>query len=271
MHINVDLAEAASTTAAPAAATSAMTPVGMFAKHCVDFVLALLGVICLLPVIGLVALLIRLDSSGPVFFRQKRAGRDGKLFEIYKFRTMVQGAYMMGSRLTVKRDPRITRLGRFLRWSKIDELPQLFNVLRGEMSLIGPRPEDPYFVKFYTPMQRRVLSLRPGIVGLSQILGRDEVEEYPDGLKDTERYYIEHILPPKLQRDLEYVETTTFFSDLLLLMRGMWITVRGAFRAKYVWRRRRRIALMGVDVLLTAGSYMLACLIRFDWHWPDAE
>ncbi|HLY12627.1 MAG TPA: sugar transferase, partial [Planctomycetota bacterium] len=205
-----------------------------------------------------------------VFFRQKRAGRNGRLFEIYKFRTMVQGAYLMGSRLTVKRDPRITRLGRFLRWSKIDELPQLFNVLRGEMSLIGPRPEDPHFVKVYTPTQRRVLSLRPGIVGPSQILGRDEVEDYPEGLKDTEQYYIEHILPPKLERDLEYVETTTFASDMLLLMRGIWVTVRGAFRAKYIWRRRRRIALMGADVALAVGSYMLACLIRFDWQWPSA-
>lgn len=275
MHIDVNLAECSSTTAPPVAAigaggSRAITPAGLLAKHSVDFMLALLGVICLLPLIGLVAVFIKLDSPGPVFFKQKRAGRHGILFEIFKFRTMVQGAYMMGSRLTVKRDPRITRLGRFMRWSKIDELPQLFNVLRGEMSLIGPRPEDPHFVKFYTAIQRRVLSLRPGLVGPSQILGRDEVEEYPDGLKDTEQYYIDHILPPKLQRDLEYVENTTFLSDMVLLVHGMWITVRGAFRAKYIWRRRRRIALMGGDVLLAVGSYMLACLIRFDWQWPDA-
>lgn len=179
-----------------AAVDRAMTSGGVMAKHAVDFALALLGVIGLLPVIGLVALLIKLDSPGPVFFRQKRVGRDGKAFDIFKFRTMVQGAYLMGSRLTVKRDPRITRLGRLLRWSKIDELPQLFNVLRGDMSLIGPRPEDPHFVKFYSPAQRRVLLVRPGLVGPSQIQGRDEVEDYPEGLKDTETYYIEHILPP---------------------------------------------------------------------------
>src|SRR5690242_5976261 len=129
MHIDVDLAEAAAPAAESASGSQrAMTPAGMVAKHCVDFELALCGVICLLPVIGTVAVLIKLDSPGPVFFRQKRAGRNGRLFEIFKFRTMVQGAYLMGSRLTVKRDPRITRLGRFLRWSKIDELPQLFNV-----------------------------------------------------------------------------------------------------------------------------------------------
>lgn len=249
----------------------AMTRFGTGAKHTVDFVLALIGVISVLPVLILVAICVRLDSPGPVFFRQKRVGRGGKLFDIYKFRTMVQGAYAMGSRLTVKRDPRITRLGKLLRWSKIDELPQLFNVLRGDMSLIGPRPEDPHFVKLYTPAQRRVLALRPGIVGPSQIRGRDEVEDYPDGIKDTERYYIEHILPAKLQRDLEYVQTATFWTDMLLLARGLWITVRGAIRAKYLWRRRRRIVLVGADVVLSAGSYGLAMLIRFDWQWPTAD
>jgi lipopolysaccharide/colanic/teichoic acid biosynthesis glycosyltransferase len=249
----------------------AMTRAGVVAKRCVDFVLALVGVMLLLPLFAVVAVAIKLDSPGPVFFRQKRVGRAGKLFDIFKFRTMVDGAYLMGSRLTVKRDPRITRLGRILRWSKIDELPQLFNVLRGDMSLIGPRPEDPHFVTFYTPLQRRVLTVRPGIVGPSQILGRDEVEDYPEGLRDTEGYYVEHILPAKLERDLKYVETTTFWSEMLLLVRGVWSTLRGAFRFKYLWRRRRRLALMGVDTCLAVLSYVLACLIRFDWDWPVAE
>lgn len=246
-----------------------MTPIGLTAKHVVDFVLALLGVICLAPLLLLISILIKLDSQGPVFFRQKRAGCGGTMFAIFKFRTMVEGAYRMGSRLTVKRDPRITRLGRLLRWAKIDELPQLFNVLRGEMSLIGPRPEDPYFVEFYTAEQRQVLSMRPGIVGPSQILGRDEVENYPEGLRDTETYYLEHILPGKLKRDLAYVETATFFGDLWLLLQGVWITLRGLFKTKYLWDRRRRIALMGVDVALVVVSYLLALLIRFDWHLPQ--
>ena len=279
MHIDADIRDAASTAThagSPAAddvrhGYGKMTRVGVAARHCVDFVLALLGVVCLLPLFATVAVLIKLDSPGPVFFRQKRVGRDGTLFDIFKFRTMVQGAYAMGSRLTVKRDPRITRLGKLLRWSKIDELPQLLNVLRGDMSLIGPRPEDPHFVQFYTPAQRRVLALRPGIVGLSQILGRDEVEEYPDGLRDTERYYVEQILPAKLARDLEYVDQATFWGDMALLVRGLWITVRGAFRARYLWRRRRRIVLVGIDVVLAVSSYALALLIRFDWQWPTAE
>ncbi|MFQ5664906.1 MAG: sugar transferase [Candidatus Binatia bacterium] len=275
MEIDVDAAKRESTLARRQHAAAragrserAMTRPGMFAKHCVDFTLALAGVICLLPLLVTVAVLIKLDTPGPVFFRQKRVGRGGRLFDIYKFRTMVERAYLMGSRLTVKRDPRVTRLGRFLRWSKIDELPQLLNVLRGEMSLIGPRPEDAHFVKFYTPRQRRVLTVRPGVVGPSQIWGRDEVEDYPEGIKDTEQYYVEHILPAKLERDLEYVAAATFWGDMLLFVRGAWITVRGAFRAKYLWRRRRRIALMGLDVALAAASYALALLIRFDWHWP---
>jgi lipopolysaccharide/colanic/teichoic acid biosynthesis glycosyltransferase len=246
-----------------------MSPAGLAAKHLLDFALALLGVICLAPLLLLIGILIKLDSPGPVFFRQKRAGCGGTTFGIFKFRTMVDGAYQMGSRLTVKRDPRITRLGRLLRWAKIDELPQLFNVLRGDMSLIGPRPEDPYFVEFYTPEQRGVLSMRPGIVGPSQIQGRDEVENYPEGLRDTESYYLEHILPGKLKRDLEYVEKATFASDLWLLLHGVWITIRGLFKTKYLWERRRRIALMGVDLALSVAAYLLALLIRFDWQLPQ--
>jgi len=275
MQIDGDLASRSSgvtqtdTVTVAAEDRRAMTRFGLAAKHMVDFTLALIGVICVLPVLIVVAIAIKLDSPGTVFFRQSRVGRDGKPFAIYKFRTMVQGAYRMGSRLTVKRDPRITRLGKLLRWSKIDELPQLFNVLRGEMSLIGPRPEDPHFVRLYTPAQLRVLALRPGIVGPSQIQGRDEVDEYPDGIRDTEQYYVEHILPAKLARDLEYVRTTTFWADMVLLVRGVWATVRGAIRAKYLWRRRRALALMGADVVLSVLSYSLGMLIRFDWQWPD--
>lgn len=241
------------------------------AKRILDFVLAFVGLVLLSPLFAVVAVLIKLDSPGPVFFRQRRVGLGGKLFRIFKFRTMVQGAYQMGSRLTVKRDPRITRLGKFLRWSKIDELPQLINVLKGDMSFVGPRPEDPYFVQFYRGDQVQVLSVPPGIFGPSQIHGRDEADEYPDGLKDTEAYYLEHILPAKLQRDLEYIRNATFLSEIQFLLGGAWATIRGAIRARYLWERRRRIALLGVDVLSALGAYVLALLIRFDWQIPAAE
>jgi len=238
-------------------------------KRTVDLTLALGGLFFLLPLFALVAALIKLDSTGPVFFRQRRVGRNGDPFEIFKFRTMVVGAYQMGSRLTTKRDPRVTRVGQLLRWFKIDELPQLINVLKGEMSLIGPRPEDPYFVQFYSQEQRIALSVRPGIVGPSQILGRDELESYPEGLQDTESYYVDHILPDKLARDVDYATSATLLGDLKLLFQGLWATVRGAIKTKYLWRRRKRIALMAADLLLIATSYWVALLLRYDGRLPS--
>ena len=120
------------------------------AKRLFDFLLALIGLAFCWPLFLLIALLIRLDSRGQVFFRQARIGRDGEPFRLFKFRTMVDNAYSLGPKLTQKRDPRITRIGQVLRWLKLDELPQLMNVLKGDMSFIGPRPEDPYFVSLYT-------------------------------------------------------------------------------------------------------------------------
>jgi lipopolysaccharide/colanic/teichoic acid biosynthesis glycosyltransferase len=233
-----------------------------------DFTVALLGLTVLLPLLSLVAVVIKLDSDGPVFFRQERVGLNGKHFRIFKFRTMVEGAYKMGSRLTVKRDPRITGVGQVLRWFKIDELPQLLNVLLGDMALIGPRPEDPHFVAFYSAEQRQVLSVRPGIVGPSQIHGRDELEQYPEGLKDTEAYYVQYILPQKLERDLEYVRARSFRGDMVLLARGLGATVLGAVKGKFLWRRRRRIALFLLDAVLIVCSHTLAYLIRMDFRWP---
>ena len=165
-------------------------------------------------------------------------------------------------------DRRITRLGRWLRRFRLDELPQILNVLRSEMSLIGPRPEDPHFVNFYTPEQRRVLSVRPGIVGPSQILGRDELESYPEGLKDTEAYYVEHILPEKLERDLEYVGTSSFLGDMISLARGIWATARGAVKTKFLWRRRHRVGLFAIDCVLVVASCYLAVMVRYDFTLP---
>jgi lipopolysaccharide/colanic/teichoic acid biosynthesis glycosyltransferase len=237
-------------------------------KRAVDLIIATLGLLILLPILIVVAILIKIDSSGPIFFRQARIGAGGEPFMIFKFRSMVTGAYKMGSRLTTKRDPRVTRVGQLLRWFKIDELPQLLNVVKGEMSLIGPRPEDPHFVRFYSEEQRRVLNVRPGMIGPSQILGRDELESYPEGLKDTEAYYVEHILPEKLSRDLEYVANASFLGDMALLTRGLWATVRGAVKTKFLWRRRHRVALFAADCVLIIGSCYLAFMVRHDFDWP---
>lgn len=179
------------------------------------------------PVMAILAFAVRRSSPGPALFRQTRIGRDGVPFEILKFRTMVQDAAQRGARLTGKRDARITPLGRRMRRAKLDELPQLWNVLRGDMALIGPRPEDPHFVETYDERQRHVLSVRPGILGISQIIGRNEEDEYPDGIEDLHAYYVAHILPAKLERDLAYVETRSFCGDLRLLARGAWAVLVG--------------------------------------------
>ncbi len=238
-------------------------------KRFIDVTFSLVPLLVLWPLFVVIAILIKLDSKGPVFFRQERAGRDMKPFRIFKFRTMIVGAYRSGARLTVKRDPRITRVGQVLRWTKLDELPQLFNVLAGDMSLVGPRPEDPYFVAFYDDEQKKVLSVKPGLIGPSQIDGRDEVEKYPEGIEDTERYYVEHILPEKLARDLEYVRTATVWSDLRFLVAGFLRVVASQFKRSFFARVRGRLALVSADLALIVASYVLANFIHMDWRIPD--
>ncbi|RMD84069.1 MAG: hypothetical protein D6815_04985 [Candidatus Dadabacteria bacterium] len=240
-----------------------------FLKRAMDLTFATIPLLVLWPLFLIIAVLIKLDSKGPVFFRQERVGRDMKRFRIFKFRTMIVGAYRSGARLTVKRDPRITRVGQFLRWTKLDELPQLFNVIAGDMSLVGPRPEDPYFVSFYTEEQKEVLSVKPGIIGPSQIDGRDEVEKYPEGVEDTERYYIEHIMPEKLERDLEYVRTATVWSDLRFLLFGFFKVLTTQFKRSFFARIRGRLALVSMDLALIVASYILANFIHMDWRIPD--
>lgn len=234
-------------------------------KRISDVVLAGLGLLLTWPVFLVIALLIKLDSRGPVFFRQERIGKDGGPFRIFKFRTMVNDAYRLGPKLTQKRDPRVTRIGQLLRWLKLDELPQLLNVLRGDMGLVGPRPEDPHFVRLYTPGQRAVLAIRPGIVGPSQILGRDELELYPEGV-DTEQYYVSHILPAKLETDLEYVRRASLWHDLTLLIRGITVTLLGSVKPRYLRGNRQKILFLACDTVLSLAIYLLAFGLKFDWN-----
>lgn len=207
-------------------------------KRAFDLFFSLTGFLFVIPLLIFAAILIKLDSKGPVFFQQERVGKDGRRFKIYKFRTMVVNAPTLGPGLTQKNDARITRVGRILRWFKMDELPQLINVLKGEMSFVGPRPEIPSIVDHYSERQRRVLSVRPGIVGPSQVQWRHEAEEYPEGA-DTEKYYLEHILPAKLQADLNYVENPSFWRDLELFLTGIFITIIGTFRVKFIFLGKR--------------------------------
>jgi lipopolysaccharide/colanic/teichoic acid biosynthesis glycosyltransferase len=233
------------------------------AKRAFDILVSAVVLLFLTPILLVVAGLVRLDSRGPVFFRHRRMGRGGEPFGMLKFRTMVVGADRMGSRLTLKRDPRITRVGQVLRWLKLDELPQLFNVLRGDMSLIGPRPEDPYFLRFYGPEERTVLGVRPGILGPGQILGRDEQELFPDNAIDPEGFYVEHILPGKLAVDRRYVETASFWGDVGILARGAWAVVATSFKRSFLRRNVKRAGLLATDLVLIALAYGIAFVGEF--------
>lgn len=163
------------------------------------------------------SLIIKFSSPGPLFHRGKRVGLSGRLFTLYKFRTMIADAVEKGPGITAQNDPRITSFGRVLRRTKIDELPQLINVLKGDMSLVGPRPENPNYVAQYTPEQRHVLNFRPGITSAASIAYRNE-EQMLSG-EDWEAVYRTRVLPTKLAIDLDYLSRRTFRSDLVLIVR----------------------------------------------------
>ena len=175
------------------------------------------GLIVLSPLLLGIAVAVRVSSPGPALYRARRVGRFGKEFTLYKFRSMVVGADRRGPGITAAGDSRITGVGRFLRRTKLDELPQLINVLRGEMSLVGPRPEDPRYVALYTPEQRRILEQRPGITSMASLTYRDE-ERMLSG-EDWERVYVEQVLPAKLAIDLEYAKRATLWQDIMLILR----------------------------------------------------
>jgi lipopolysaccharide/colanic/teichoic acid biosynthesis glycosyltransferase len=207
--------------------------------------------------------LIKLDSKGPVFFQQVRVGKDGKLFKILKFRTMLDAKHWTGPSLSPKSDPRVTSLGAVLRRFKANELPQLINVLRGEMSFVGPRPELPEFVELYEEQERRILSARPGIVGPSQIHMRNEEELYADGV-DPKEYYIKYILPMKIEMDLEYVRNRSFLKDIGYLFQGVRITVTGAVTRRHLFENAEQLALFFCDACICIFSYFLSYFLRVE-------
>ena len=188
-------------------------------KRAFDLVATVVALLVLAPLLAVIALLIKLDSPGPVFFRQERVGQLGKLFRIHKFRTMVADAPQRGLALTVGADPRITRSGAWLRRTRLDELPQLIDVLLGRMSLVGPRPEVPRYVQHYPPaLRERALAVRPGITDPSSLAFLDEAELLAKAA-DPEREYIDHILPRKLQAAADYAARATLWTDLQVLAR----------------------------------------------------
>jgi lipopolysaccharide/colanic/teichoic acid biosynthesis glycosyltransferase len=190
-------------------------------KRAFDAVAAALGLLLLSPFFLLAALAIKLTSRGPVFFRQERVGKDFRTFRIYKFRTMVVDAPRLGGQITAGNDPRITGIGRILRKTKLDELPQLINVLRGDMSLVGPRPEVPRYVELFRDDYRVVLKVRPGITDLASLKYRDESEILGRSANPDETY-LREILPDKIALAKEYIENRSFWYDLGLILRTLW-------------------------------------------------
>jgi lipopolysaccharide/colanic/teichoic acid biosynthesis glycosyltransferase len=182
-------------------------------KRTLDFLCSLFGLLLLSPALVIVALLIKRGDEGPVFYRGLRVGRWGRPFRIYKFRTMVLNAEKIGGPSTSDDDPRITRVGRFLRKYKLDELPQLINVLKGEMSIVGPRPEVQQYVDMYTEEERVILSVRPGITDWASVWNSEEGAILA-GSPDPEKTYLEKIRPEKIRLQLEYVRKRSFWIDI---------------------------------------------------------
>ena len=195
-----------------------MNKLNQVIKRIFDFLLSLFGIIILSPIFIIVSIAIKLDSKGSILFLQKRVGRHGKEFNIYKFRTMVTDAEKLGKQITVGKDNRITKVGAFLRKFKIDELPQLLNVLKGDMSLVGPRPEVPKYVALYNEEQRKVLDIRPGITDMASLRYKDE-NDILGKVDNPEEYYINVIMKDKLNLNLEYIEKSNVFFDIYLILK----------------------------------------------------
>jgi undecaprenyl phosphate N,N'-diacetylbacillosamine 1-phosphate transferase len=190
---------------------SVLTRAQVAAKRAMDVLLAGVLLILLLPLLTMIALVVMATSPGEAIFRQERGGREGRLFVIYKFRTMTQDAprSALGS-YAYSNDPRITRVGRFLRRTSLDELPQLVNVLKGDMSIVGPRPDLPHHVEKYTAFQRRRLQVRPGVTGWAQVSGRNELS-----------------WDERIKLDVEYVERWSLFLDLMVLLKTFRVVLSG--------------------------------------------
>jgi lipopolysaccharide/colanic/teichoic acid biosynthesis glycosyltransferase len=206
--------------------------------HCFDFLASAVGLVLLLPLLVVIALSIKLSDGGRVLYRQRRIGRGFQPFFVYKFRTMIPGADRLGAGITAAQDPRVTPLGRILRRYKLDELPQLWNVLRGEMALVGPRPEVPEFVESFRAMYGPLLSVRPGITDPGTLAFSNE-EELLSGAHSLE-IYAEEILPKKLSLSLEYCEGRTWKSDMGVVFRTL---------ARVLIPRRPKTAVVGRSLL----------------------
>ncbi len=193
----------------------------MIAKRIFDIIFSLFGLVVLSPLFLVIAFLIVLDSKGGIFFLQERIGRYGQPFKIFKFRTMYKDAEKKGQLTVGSRDPRITKVGYWLRKTKMDELPQLINVLKGDMSFVGPRPEVKKYVDLYNEEQKQVLNVRPGITDFASIVFRNE-NDLLAGSNDPERLYVEKIMPTKLKLNMKYIEDRNLLLDVKIILKTVF-------------------------------------------------
>ncbi len=228
----------------------------------IDLLFSLLGLLGLIIMLPFVALLIKLDSRGPVFYLGDRMGLNGKIFKMYKFRTMHETPDFQGPSVSPQGDPRVTTVGRVLRRLKLNEFPQFLNVLKGEMTLVGPRPETPDLAAAYPPEARKIFSVKPGLIGPNQILGRNEEELYPPGV-DPQKFYIDQILPQKLPLDLQFIDDQSLLKNFKYLLQGALVTMTGAIGRRHLLDNRSQIFLLLIDAALCLISFTLAHFLRF--------
>ena len=187
-------------------------------KRFFDLILSLMGLLITVPILFLITILIKISSSGPVFYKQVRVGKNNKDFKIFKFRTMHLNADKKGLLTVGGRDPRVTSIGYYLRKFKLDELPQLINVFKGDMSFVGPRPEVRQFVNLYSEIQMKVLNVKPGITDLASIEFRNE-NEILSKEEDPNQYYIDYIMPKKLEINLKYINQRNLLKDFVVIIK----------------------------------------------------
>jgi lipopolysaccharide/colanic/teichoic acid biosynthesis glycosyltransferase len=235
----------------------------MSIKRLFDASVSLIGIILTGPLMIVIAIITKLESRGPVYYRCTRVGQHGRLFKMLKFRTMVESADKIDCKLCCESDVRVTPFGKLLRRTKLNELPQLFNVLSGDMSLVGPRPEDPKFTTSYPDKWSIVLSVKPGVVGPNQILHRNEEDLFPPGC-NPESFYVESILPEKLDRDIAFIQNQSLLADLGLLVRGVHATLfKGRLGSRFASSRELYLELLG-DLALSVLAYLLASVILLE-------
>jgi lipopolysaccharide/colanic/teichoic acid biosynthesis glycosyltransferase len=227
-----------------------------------DIFFSLIGLLVLVLCYPLVALLIKLDSRGPVFFKCNRVGLNGKIFKMYKFRTMYEMPVDLGPSVSPSGDPRVTTTGRVLRRLKMNEFPQFINVFKGEMTLVGPRPESPDLAAIYPPEAKKIFSVKPGLIGPNQILGRNEEDLYPPGV-DPQKFYIEQILPQKLPLDLQFIADQSLIKNIKYLLQGVLVTITGAIGRRHFLDNLTQIFLLLSDATLCLLSFILAHFLRF--------